>query len=359
MLSAAAPPLRPELVDETAYGSPQLDVAVRLDTNENPYSPPQPVVDDITAAVAAAAAGLNRYPDREALALRQDLAAYLGHGLGVEQLWAANGSNEVMLQLLQAYGGPGRTVLSFTPTYSMYPNYARSTGTRWVCHPRRPDFGIDLEDALHHIGTERPDVVVVASPNNPTGGALPLDTVAAIADRAPGLVIVDEAYAEFRRPEMPSALGLLCEHPSLVVTRTMSKAFALAGVRLGYCAAAPQIVAGLRVVRLPYHLSTLTQAVARAALRHSSTLLAQVDALRTERDALVEWLRERGLSAADSDANFVLFGRFASSRTVWQALLDRGVLVRDTGPAGWLRVSVGTPQQMATFRHALTEALDT
>jgi histidinol-phosphate aminotransferase len=357
MLSAAAPPLRPELVGEPAYGSPQLDVAVRLDTNENPYPPPQPVVAAITAAVAAAAGGLNRYPDREALALRQDLAAYLGHGLGVDQLWAANGSNEVMLQLLQAYGGPGRAVLSFTPTYSMYPNYARSTGTRWVSHPRGPDFGIDLESAMQHMSAERPDVVVLASPNNPTGGALALETVAAIADRAPGLVIVDEAYAEFRRPGVPSALELLAEHPRLVVTRTMSKAFALAGVRLGYAAADPHVVAGLRVVRLPYHLSTLTQAVARAALRHTSTLLAQVDALRTERDALVEWLRGQGLSVADSDANFVLFGRFPSSGAVWQALLDRGVLIRDTGPAGWLRVSVGTPQEMATFRHALTEAL--
>jgi histidinol-phosphate aminotransferase len=356
-VSTTAPPLRPELAGGTAYGSPQLDVAVRLDTNENPYGPPQEVVDDITASVAMAAGGLNRYPDREALALRHDLADYLGHGLDATQVWAANGSNEVMLQMLQAYGGPGRTAMSFTPTYSMYPHYARSTATRWVCPPRTREFGIDLDTAVDQVRAEQPDVVLLASPNNPTGGTLGLETVAALAEQAPGLVIVDEAYAEFRRPGVPSALELLSEHPRLVVTRTMSKAFALAGVRLGYAAADPQVVAGLRLVRLPYHLSTLTQVAARAALRHSTALLAQLDVLRAERDALVGWLRDIGLTAVDSDANFVLFGRFADSRAVWQALVDRGVLIRETGPPGWLRVSVGTPQQMTIFRDALNEVL--
>jgi histidinol-phosphate aminotransferase len=357
VVSITAPPLRPELVGGTAYGSPQLDVAVRLDTNENPYGPPQEVVDDMTAAVAAVASGLNRYPDREALALREALAAYLGHGLTAQQVWAANGSNEVMLQLLQAYGGPGRTAMSFTPTYSMYPHYARSTATRWVCATRTADFGIDLDAAVRQIRAERPDVVVLASPNNPTGGSLGTAAVDAVAREAPGLVIVDEAYAEFRRPGVPSALELLAQHPRLVVTRTMSKAFAFAGVRLGYAAADPQIVAGLRLVRLPYHLSTLTQVAARVALRHSAALLAQLDVLRAERDALVGWLRDIGLTAADSDANFVMFGRFADSRAVWQALLDRGVLIRETGPPGWLRVSVGTPEQMTVFRDALSEVL--
>lgn len=356
-MSTTAPPLRPELVGGIPYGAPQLDVSIRLNTNENPYPPTQAVVDDITAAVATAAGGLNRYPDREAEALRRDLAGYLGHGLSATQVWAANGSNEVMLQLLQAYGGPGRTAMSFAPTYSVYSHFARSTGTRWVCHPRRPDFGIDTDAALDHVSAERPDVVVLASPNNPTGGALALDTVAAVADHAPGLVIVDEAYAEFRRLGVQSALALLADHPRLVVTRTMSKAFALAGVRLGYAAADPRIVAGLRLVRLPYHLSTLTQVVARTALQHSSTLLAQLDALRTERDALVRWLRAAGLSVADSDANFVLFGRFPDTRAVWQGLVDRGVLIRETGPSGWLRVSIGTPEQMSVFRCALREVL--
>jgi histidinol-phosphate aminotransferase len=356
-VSTAALPLRPDLVGALPYGSPQLDVPVRLDTNENPYPPPLAVVDDIASAVRVAAGTLNRYPDREAQALREDLAAYLGHGLDAANMWAANGSNEVMLHLLQAFAGPGRTVMSFSPTYSMYPHFARSTGTRWVSHPRRPDFSIDVDTALDQIRAEQADVVLLTSPNNPTGTALPLDTVAAVAEQAPGLVVVDEAYAEFRRPGVPSALALLAEHPRLVVTRTMSKAFALAGARLGYLAADPQVVAALRLVRLPYHLSTITQVVARAALRHAVTLLAEVDVLRAERDALVDWLRQEGLSVAESDANFVLFGELADRHAVWQGLLDRGVLIRETGPPGWLRVSVGTPEQMSVFRSALQEVL--
>ena len=354
-MSTTTLPLRPDLVGAQPYGSPQLDVPVRLYTNENPYSPPHPVVADIATAVASAAGQLNRYPDREAQALRADLAGYLGHGIDAANVWAANGSNEVMLHVLQAFAGPGRTAMSFSPTYSMYPHFARSTGTRWVAHPRRADFSIGLDDALDRIAEERPDVVLLTSPNNPTGTALPLETVAAIAERAPGLVVVDEAYAEFRRPGVPSALALLGEHPRLVVTRTMSKAFALAGARLGYLAADPQVVAALRLVRLPYHLSTITQVVARTALQHAATLLARVDVLRAERDVLVDWLRREGLSVAESDANFVLFGEFADRHAVWQGLLDRGVLIRETGPPGWLRVSVGTPDQMSAFRSALQE----
>jgi len=356
-VSTAALPLRPELVGVLPYGSPQLEVPVRLDTNENPYPPPQVVVDDIAAAVAVAARQLNRYPDREARTLREDLADYLGNGIAASQVWAANGSNEVMLHVLQAFAGPGRTAMSFSPTYSMYPHFARSTGTRWVSHPRNTDFSIDLDAALDRIGDERPDVVLLTSPNNPTGTAVPLETVAAIAERAQGLVLVDEAYAEFRRPGVPSALALLSEHPRLVVTRTMSKAFALAGARLGYLAADPQVVAALRLVRLPYHLSTISQVVARTALRHAASLLARVDALRVDRDALVDWLRQEGLSVTDSDANFVLFGQFADRHAVWQGLLDHGVLIRETGPPGWLRVSVGTPEQMSAFRSALQEVL--
>jgi len=357
-VSTAALPVRPELVGAVPYGAPQLDVPVRLDTNENPHPPPQVVVDDIAAAVGSAAGQLNRYPDREASALREELAGYLGHGLAAANIWAANGSNEVMLHVLQAFAGPGRTAMSFSPTYSMYPHFARSTGTRWVSHPRRAaDFSIDLDEALARIGEERPDVVLLASPNNPTGTALPLETVAVIAERAQGVVVVDEAYAEFRRPGVPSVLTLLGEHPRLVVTRTMSKAFALAGARLGYLAADPQVVAALRLVRLPYHLSTITQVVARTALGHAPRLLARVDALRAERDALVGWLRGEGLSVADSDANFVLFGEFADRHAVWQGLLDQGVLIRETGPPGWLRVSVGTPEQTSVFRSALREVL--
>ncbi|WP_139981033.1 histidinol-phosphate transaminase [Nocardioides litoris] len=356
------PPLREELRGVEPYGAPQLDVPVCLNTNENPYGPSAACADDIAASVRAAATGLNRYPDREHVALREALAAYLAadtpHGVDPAQVWAANGSNEVMLQLLQAFGGPGRTAVSFAPTYSMYPEYARDTHTRWVAGRRADDFGLDLDVARALVEAERPHVVLLPSPNNPTGTAL---EPAAVADLCrivgeQGLVVVDEAYGEFRRAGVPSALELLPEHRNLVVTRTMSKAFAAAGLRLGYLAADPAIVDAVRVVRLPYHLSAVTQAVALAALRHAPELLGNVAALRRERDDLVTWLREQGFEVADSDANFVLFGRFADRHAVWEALLARGVLVRETGPDGWLRVSVGTPEEMTAFRDALTVA---
>jgi histidinol-phosphate aminotransferase len=350
-------PLRPDLAGQRPYGAPQLDVPVRLNVNENPYGPSPALARRIAGDVAAAASDLNRYPDREATALRQALADYLGHGLTVERVWAANGSNEIMLQVLQAFGGPGRTAVSFAPTYSMYPEYARDTATGWVVGRRDDDFAIDHAEALAVIEREQPSVVLLASPNNPTGTALDLDTVKAVCAAAPGVVVVDEAYAEFRRGGTPSALSLLDDYPSLAVTRTMSKAFAFAGGRLGYVAASSEFVDALRIVRLPYHLSTLTQVVARAALAHADELLARVDDLRIERDLTVEWLRRRGLEVADSDANFVLFGVFGDARAVWQGLLERGVLVRHTGPDGWLRVSIGTPDEMTAFKQALDDVL--
>ncbi|MDT4938352.1 MAG: histidinol-phosphate aminotransferase [Pseudonocardiales bacterium] len=353
-------PLRDELRGEQPYGAPQLDVAVRLNVNENPYPPSDLVVADMGRAVLDIAGGLNRYPDRDAVALRADLASYLTAegmvGLAVDNVWAANGSNEVMLQLLQAFGGPGRTALSFAPTYSMYPEYARDTHTEWIAADRTAEFAIDLEAALAAIARHAPSVVLLASPNNPTGTALPLDVINAICAVAPGVVVVDEAYAEFRRADTPSALSLLPKHPRLVVTRTMSKAFALAGGRIGYLAAASAVVDAVRIVRLPYHLSAVSQAVARVALAHADELLARVGELRAERDATVDWLRSIGLQAADSDANFVLFGTFPNRHDIWQRLLDRGVLIRETGPDGWLRVSIGTPDEMAAFRRALQEA---
>ncbi len=357
------PPLREDLRGLAPYGAPQLDVPVTLNVNENPYPPSQAVVDDIAASVAAVAGGLNRYPDREFTELRAALATYLssdgGHDVTPQQVWAANGSNEVMLHLLQAFGGPGRTALSFAPTYSMYPEYARDTGTAWVAGRRESDFALDPGHARALVLDHRPSVVLLPSPNNPTGTSLPLDVVEALCEAADesggdGLVVVDEAYAEFRRAGTPSALELLPSRRNLVVTRTMSKAFAFAGARLGYLAAAPEIGDAIRVVRLPYHLSALTQAAALAALRHAGELLARVDELRTERDATAAWLADQGLEVAESDANFVLFGRYADRHAVWQGLLDRGVLIRETGPDGWLRVSIGTPQEMAAFRDALT-----
>ncbi len=359
-------PVRPELAGETPYGAPQLDVPVLLNVNENPYPPSEAVVREIADAVAEAAHGLNRYPDREFLALRADLADYLAVESGVRlpagQIWAANGSNEVMLHLLQGFGGPGRTAVSFAPTYSMYPEYARDTHTRWVAGRRTDDFDVDPAQARALLARETPSVVLLTSPNNPTGTALSLDTVREVLDAAaqvPGgcVVVVDEAYGEFRRDGVPSALTLLAEYPHLAVSRTMSKAFGLAGARIGYLAASRELVDVLRIVRLPYHLSAVTQATARAALRHSTALMAQVGSLRAERDALVDWLRARGHRVADSDANFVLFGMFPDRHAVWQGLLDRGVLIREVGPEGWLRVSVGTPEETAAFKAALTEVV--
>jgi histidinol-phosphate aminotransferase len=357
MTKADTPPVRADLNDLTPYGAPQIDVPVRLNTNENPYPPSPALVRAIADAVAEAAASLNRYPDRDAVELRKDLADYLGHGLTGAHLWAANGSNEVIQQVQQAFGGPRRRALGFDPGYSMHSLIARVTCTGWISAARDEDFGLDPERAAAVIRRTQPDIVFLTSPNNPTGTAAPMELIEAVCAAAPGLVVIDEAYAEFAREGTPSALTLLPRYPALVVTRTMSKAFAMAGARIGYLAAAPEVVEKLLLVRLPYHLSAVTQAVARAALALAAEPLATVAKLRTERDGLVAWLRQRGLSVADSDANFVLFGEFESRRAVWQGLLDRGVLVREVGPPRWLRVTVGTPDEMAAFRAALDEVL--
>ena len=373
-------PLRPDLEGEAPYGAPEIDVPVRLNVNENPYPPSTAVIESIATAVARAAQGLNRYPERDFPRLREALADYLEAESGVhltpEQIWAANGSNEVMLHVLQAFGGPGRTCLTFTPTYSMYPEYARDTLTDYVTRPRREDFTLDVETAVAAISELRPAVVILASPNNPTGTALPLEDIDRILEAARGhgpmlgaeigsparasdcVVVIDEAYAEFRRPGVPSALELLGPaNPHLAVTRTMSKAFGAAGLRLGYLAADRALVDALRVVRLPYHLSAVTQAAALAALSHRDELMAQVASLRDERDALVAWLRGQGLTAHESDANFVLFGPFPDREAVWQALLDAGVLIRVVGPEGFLRASIGTPEEMERLRSALAAVI--
>jgi histidinol-phosphate aminotransferase len=350
-------PLRHDLAGRTPYGAPQVAAQVRLNTNENPFSPPAALVTQIAEAAAAEAAALNRYPDRDAVALRRDLAAYLGYGLTAEQTWAANGSNEVIQQLFQAFGGPGRTALGFEPSYSMHPIIAQTTSTGWISGAREADFGIDPVWAVRAVTGLRPDLVFLTSPNNPTGTAVPLSVIEQVCAAAPGMVIVDEAYAEFARDRDGTALALLPRYPRLVVVRTMSKAFALAGARVGYLAADQAVVAALQIVRLPYHLSALTQAAARAALARSGELLETVAAIRAERDKLIGWLRARGLTVADSDANFVLFGEFSDRTAVWQALLDRGVLIREVGPPGWLRVTIGTPAEMDAFRAAVEAVL--
>ena len=345
-------PVRDDLRGLSPYGAPQLDVAVRLNTNENSYPVPDAVVEAIGKAMQAELRGLNRYPDRDAVALRTDLADYLGHGLSTACVWAANGSNEVQQQLLQAFAGPGRTVLGFGPSYSMHPLLTAGVGSTWIGGLRDPDFELTAEAAVAQVAEHRPDVVFLCSPNNPTGTALDPAVVTAVLDAAPGMVIVDEAYAEFAREGKPSALELLPAYPRLVLTRTMSKAFGFAGGRLGYLAAHPAVVDAVQLVRLPYHLSALTQAAARAALAHRDALLATVDAIKAERDRIVATLRERGVRVAESDANFVLFA-VEDQKIAWQRLLEHGVLVRDVGLAGWLRVTAGTPEETDAFLSAV------
>ncbi|MGP9021333.1 histidinol-phosphate transaminase [Streptomyces sp. BR1] len=354
-------PIRDELRGKSPYGAPQLDVPVQLNTNENPYPLPEPLVARIAERVAEAARGLNRYPDRDAVELRTELARYLTrtgkHPVGTENVWAANGSNEVIQQLLQTFGGPGRTAIGFEPSYSMHGLIARGTGTAWISGPRNDDFTIDVEAAQKAIAEHRPDVVFITSPNNPTGTAVEAETVLALYETAqagkPSLVVVDEAYVEFSH--RASLLPLIEGRPNLVVSRTMSKAFGAAGLRLGYLAAHPAVVDAVQLVRLPYHLSAVTQATALAALEHTDTLLGYVEQLKKERDRLVTELRAAGYEVTDSDANFVQFGRFEDSHTAWQKILDQGVLVRDNGVPGWLRVTAGTPTENDAFLDAVRQ----
>jgi histidinol-phosphate aminotransferase len=352
-------PVRDDLRGKTPYGAPQLLDVVRLNVNENPHPPSPALVAALQAAVGQAAASLNRYPDRDAVALRADLAAYLSRQTGVpltpEQVWAANGSNEVLQQVLQAFGGPGRTALGFEPSYSMHPLLAAGTSTGWAAE-RRPDgFVLGVDQALEAVRRVRPDVVFLTTPNNPTGTATSLEVVRAVHDDTAGMVVVDEAYAEFA--DLPSATILLQSCPRLVVSRTMSKAFAMAGTRLGYLAASPAVVDALQLVRLPYHLSALTQAAARTALAHADELLGTVEAVKAQRDRMVREVRALGLEVVPTAANFLLFGPFPDPPAVWQALLEEGVLVRDvsSGPglAGWLRVNAGTTEETTAFLRAL------
>jgi histidinol-phosphate aminotransferase len=365
-VSRLAELLREDLRGKTAYGAPQLDVPVRLNTNENSYPVPPAVVEEITAAVAAVAPDLNRYPDREFTELRTALAAYLSSTTGVpvtaEQTWAGNGSNEVLQHILLAFGGPGRTALGFTPAYSMHPIIAETIGSTWVDGLRgqgtEMPFGLTPASAVEQVARHRPHVVFLCSPNNPTGTALELDVVEAVYEAAPeAVVVVDEAYAEFARPGTPSALTLIEGRERLVVTRTMSKAFAFAGGRLGYLAAHPTFVDALRLVRLPYHLSSPTQAIALAALRHAPALLAEVEAIKEQRDRIVSELSALGLEPVPSDANFVLFGGLEDAAKTWQELLDRGVLVRDVGIAHYLRVTAGTPAETEAFLAAMADVV--
>jgi len=352
-------PLREDLRGKSPYGAPQLNVPVRLNTNENPHPPTKALVDDVTASVQAVAGDLHRYPDRDAVALRTDLAAYLtaqtGTELSVENLWAANGSNEILQQLLQAFGGPGRSAIGFVPSYSMHPIISDGTQTAWLVANRADDFSLDIDVAVAAIKEQTPDIVFVASPNNPSGQSVPLDELRRLLDALSsvntGILILDEAYGEFS--SQPSAVKLIEEYPTrLVVTRTMSKAFAFAGGRLGYLIAAPAVTHAMLLVRLPYHLSSLTQAAARAALRHADDTLGSVAKLIGERERIAEALTRMGFRVIPSDANFVLFGEFSDAPATWQRYLDEGILIRDVGIPGYLRATTG----LAEENDALLEA---
>jgi histidinol-phosphate aminotransferase len=346
-------PLRDDLRGQHPYGAPQAPLPVALNVNENTHPIPAEVADDILDAVALALREVNRYPDREFSALREGFADYLGFGLTRDQIWAANGSNEVLQHVLQAFAGPGRTAFGFAPTYSMYPLLTRGTGASWVAGTRSHDFTVDPDSAASQVSRAEADVVFLCAPNNPTGTPMSLEVIEAVYAATHGIVVVDEAYHEFAPHGEPSAVTLLPGRERLVVSRTMSKAFAFAGARVGYLAADPAIIDALRLVRLPYHLSALTQAAATAALRHAPVMLQMVDEIVTQRDRISATLPALGFEPYDSSTNFVLFGGVDDPAATWQGLYDSGVLIRDVGIPHHLRVTAGTEAETTAFLDAL------
>ena len=344
-------PIRDDLRGLKPYGAPQEHVRVQLNVNENTHPIPEAVATDIVRSLAQAVMGANRYPDREFTDLRRALAGYLGHGLTQDNIWAANGSNEVLQHVLQAFGGPGRSVLGFPPTYSMHSIIASGTGTRWIGADRDDQYTLSAATVVAAIDREKPDIVFLCSPNNPTGTPLDLEVIAAAYDASDGIVLVDEAYAEFAGG--PTALTLLAGRPRLLVSRTMSKAFAFAGIRLGYLAADPAVIDALRLVRLPYHLSALTQAAAVAALAHADEMLAMVDDIAAQRDRMILALPALGYTPLPSEANFVLFGGVADPHDLFTKLFAEGILIRDVGIPGHLRVTAGTEAETTIFLDAL------
>ena len=352
-------PLRAALKSSTPYGAPQLPNVIHLNTNENPNPLPESVRDSIMDAVAGVAANLNRYPDRDALSLRAALAGYINAKsetfFEAENIWAANGSNEILQTLFLAFGGTGRTAIGFTPSYSVHPMIANITGTSWIVGSRDSEFAIDADGAAAGIREVKPSLVFLTTPNNPSGTAtsiVDIETIARAAGDVRALLVVDEAYAEFSDEE--SAVSLIKRHPPVVVSRTMSKAFAFAGVRLGYLVANPAVINAMLVTRLPYHLSALTQAAAQVAIANADLLQAGLDEIKVERERVSAALKLAGYKPMPSAANFILFTGFKpESKELWQAILDRGVLIRDVGLPGYLRVTIGTPAENDEFLAAI------
>lgn len=349
-------PLRPDLRGQLPYGAPQINVPVALNVNENTFGIPEVVAVEIIQRLAAEVIGLNRYPDREFMQLRGKLADYLGFGLIPEQLWAANGSNEILMQAFQAFGGPASSAISFGPTYSMYPNIARISLTPYREYEREANFELSADYVAQRIRDSKPGIVLLCSPNNPTGTPISLEVIEAAYRAFDGILIVDEAYAEFSEEE--SALSLLSGRPRLMISRTMSKAFAFAGARVGYVAADASAIDALRIVRLPYHLSSLTQAAALAALSFSELLLENVAQIKGQRDRIVRQVTGMGLRAYRSDSNFVLVEGFKDPNGVFELLLERGVLIRNVGIPNTLRFTAGTESETTKLLAELALVLD-
>ncbi len=352
-------PLRSELRNINPYGAPQIEGVIALNTNENPFSLPDQVVTAITERLADVVANLNRYPDRDAIQLRSKLADYIQSTTGVEvsseNIWAANGSNEILQTIFLACGGPDHLAIGFTPSYSVHPLIAQITKTPWLAGTRHGDFSIVVAHAKKLIREKSPQLVVVTTPNNPSGTLTPIADIREIAEATGSvgaLLIIDEAYAEFSQE--PSAVSLLADFPHVVVVRTMSKAFAFAGARTGYFVAKPSVVHAALLTRLPYHLSSLTQAAAEVALDFTEAMQSEIQVLISERDRIKSALEEVGLKPLPSSANFLLFSGFPEEpAVVWQAFLDRGILIRDVGLRGYLRVTIGTPAENEKFIEAL------
>ena len=354
-------PLRETLRPMSPYGAPQVPAQASLNTNENPYSPSPALQKAITDAVASVAADLNRYPDRDATVLRTKLASYInelsGTKFSADNIWAANGSNEIIQSIFLAFaGGP---VLGFTPSYSMHPLIAKVTGASWIDGKRNADFSLNAVDAVIEIEKVKPTLTFITTPNNPTGGAVTINEIQKLADACKavgGLLVVDEAYAEFSQET--SAVTLIANNPHVIVIRTMSKAFAFAGARVGYLVSDVAVKDAMMIVRLPYHLSALTQAAAQVAIDHRAELLGGVATIIAARESVVQALHDMGLTTITSSANFVLFTGFQQEAPqLWAALLEKGVLIRDVGLSGYLRVTIGNEAENNLFLSALKELI--
>ena len=354
-------PLRGDLRNISPYGAPQISDVVTLNTNENPFPLPAEVVTAMGARLNDVLTNLNRYPDRDAGSLRQKLAHYISQTTSIDvaadNIWAANGSNEILQTLFLACGGTEALALGFTPSYSVHPLIAQITKTPWFAASRDSDFTIDITKAKKLIREKSPQLVFVTTPNNPSGTTTSISELRELAEATGsvgGLLVVDEAYAEFSGE--PSAVTLLSDFPHVVIVRTMSKAFSFAGGRTGYLVAKPAVVQAALLTRLPYHLSSLTQAAAETALEFAPAMQSEIELLIGERERVALALVEVGYQVVPSSANFLLFSGFSEEPSlIWQAFLDHGILIRDIGLRGFLRVTIGTPAENEQFIAALRQ----